>query len=290
MKFFSELVFPCGENVFASEIFRKRHLHIPGAGKDVQSILPWGTLTNILQEHRFDERRLRLIKDGEIMSGSRYLRRRSFRSGAEYFLVNGVGLKEIMNDGAVLNLVAIDEICASIRQLALSMECCLGGFVSVGAYAATTATRGLDLHRDPHDVLVLHLSGVKQWSVFPESEKSPAEANPAWKAPWEYLLNPGDVLYIPKGWWHCVVTRPDPSLHLTFAITHRQSCEFLQWLMQKQGIGDIDVPRNISPEDQASLVASLRDTLATNCNQHSLNQFLADRYSALGNDTTFTLP
>jgi hypothetical protein len=81
------------------------------------------------------------------------------------------------------------------------------------------------------DVVVVQVAGIKKWSVA--SEPSVYLSNnfqtryrdkltiPRYE---EFIMNPGDILYIPRGFTHNATTpleSEEPSLHLTFGIEHQ---------------------------------------------------------------------
>jgi hypothetical protein len=47
----------------------------------------------------------------------------------------------------------------------------------------------------------------------------------------DIVLEEGDVLYVPKGFWHYAVSTEEPSLHLTLAMFVRTGIDFLNWLV-----------------------------------------------------------
>ena len=59
------------------------------------------------------------------------------------------------------------------------------------------------------------------------------------------LLEPGDVLYIPRGWWHDVIATDSPSLHLTIGLEWRTVADYLYWQVDRMLAHDIvrqDIP------------------------------------------------
>ena len=78
------------------------------------------------------------------------------------------------------------------------------------------ATETGDVHSDDFHSLVLVLSGRKQfWILAPELLDRPAKGSTLWhistkeatSPPWTcVILEPGDVFFLPAGWWHCVLS------------------------------------------------------------------------------------
>lgn len=89
-------------------------------------------------------------------------------------------------------------------------------------YLTPALSQGFDLHYDTHDVFVLQVHGRKNWSVRASPILSPLPGQTydhcELDAGEELLgctLNPGDLLYIPRGFYHSATSCEDVSLHIT---------------------------------------------------------------------------
>ena len=78
-------------------------------------------------------------------------------------------------------------------------------------------SRGLSLHSDTHDVLVLQVSGTKHWQVFEPAPPDTDLDDPAKEPPLrlDTELARGDGLYLPRGVPHRVASTTATSIHLT---------------------------------------------------------------------------
>ncbi|MEJ7561939.1 MAG: cupin domain-containing protein, partial [Ilumatobacteraceae bacterium] len=91
------------------------------------------------------------------------------------------------------------------------------------------SARGLDLHFDFHDVLVVQLSGSKRWRVWDRLDRTatPVRGAPHTHAPtidevgearFDRILEAGDCLHVPRGCPHSPETVDEASAHLTIGI------------------------------------------------------------------------
>ncbi|UQX05382.1 cupin domain-containing protein [Streptomyces sp. RerS4] len=83
----------------------------------------------------------------------------------------------------------------------------------------------------------------------------------------DIVLTPGDLLYLPRGWWHAVsADQGTASLHLTFGLAMQTGAEFLGRLcddLRASVTVRADVPRFGTPEERANYLAAVRkDVLA----------------------------
>jgi hypothetical protein len=86
---------------------------------------------------------------------------------------------------------------------------------------------------------VLQLSGRKRWQVFaptrlyPLTDDSEKAAKPEGPPVWDGIMNDGDMLYLPRGWWHVAFPLDEPSLHISFGNEPPNGAGFLRWWMRR---------------------------------------------------------
>ena len=186
----------------------------------------WNELNRVLADHQLDASRLRLERDGAGVSGWRD------RAGApkpERFLAE-------LRDGATLILNGVQETSAPLRTLNAAFAADFTCHCQTNLYAAFGATQGFDVHWDDHEVFVVQVAGRKLWRLYGITREAPVvRADPKdHVAPPEPMsertLEAGDLLYLPRGYWHAAVGIGEPSLHLTIGLTRRTGSEFLHWL------------------------------------------------------------
>jgi hypothetical protein len=111
--------------------------------------------------------------------------------------------------------------------------------MSVNLYAGWRKQNGFDLHWDVADLLVLQLSGRKRWKVYRPTRPYPltndieTAPKPTEQPVFDGIINDGDMLHVPRGWWHMAYPLDEPSLHLTFGIESPHGVDFVRWWTQK---------------------------------------------------------
>lgn len=111
----------------------------------------------------------------------------------------------------------------AVDRVARALEIILHQPVTVSAFWSRGGMRA-PVHFDDHDLIVVHLRGAKRWYV----SKRPSELNNPWKGipnatlelgPYATLdINPGDLLYLPRGTLHSVDGDTE-SLHVSIGFT-----------------------------------------------------------------------
>ncbi len=168
---------------------------------------------------------------------------------------------------------AVDELHSGIGLLAVELEKLFRTGVQVNAYASWTGQEGFGTHWDDHDVVVWQVDGAKRWQVFGPTRRWPmhrdVEEPPVPSGPpvAEFVMNPGDVLYLPRGWWHNVrASEGVRSLHLTCGLTTKTGADLVAWLgeaLRRHEVFRSDVPVFGSAEEKQSFVTTLRRLVET---------------------------
>lgn len=83
----------------------------------------------------------------------------------------------------------------------------------------------------------------------------------------DIVLTPGDVLYLPRGWWHAVTAdQGTASLHLTFGLATQTGAEFLGWAVDELRVNATvrqDVPRHSNQGERAAYLEAVRKDVLT---------------------------
>lgn len=98
---------------------------------------------------------------------------------------------------------------------------------------------------------MLQCEGTKAWDIWPPTRQWPQhidvdDASPPTSAPTKITIEPGEVLYIPQGWWHRATPADGPSLHITIGVNAPSGIDVLDWL--KEQLLGLEVVRAPLPE------------------------------------------
>lgn len=172
---------------------------------------------------------LRVAKDGQTQPNNAFTRGGGVGAGIAD-QVDDTRLTALFADGATLVLQALHRTWSPVVTFAQQLAADLGHPVQVNAYVTPPQSRGFDDHYDVHDVFVLQISGQKRWRIHAPVHEAPLRDQPwtdrrdavraeAEREPLiDAVLEPGDVLYLPRGTLHAATALGDVSTHLTFGI------------------------------------------------------------------------
>lgn len=140
--------------------------------------------------------------------------------------------------GATVRIGNTKHYIPAIRRLATCLEQELSSDIAINLYMTPPAARAFGAHYDNHDVFILQVEGEKLWTIRSPAAELPLEVifrgREEWlKRPLPYetslktlppehgsqtiRLVAGDMLYVPRGHVHEVMTGDSASLHLTVA-------------------------------------------------------------------------
>ncbi|MFJ6076591.1 cupin domain-containing protein [Streptomyces sp. NPDC093065] len=172
---------------------------------------------------------LRMAKDGSALPET------SFTSSAGVGAtisdqLDDTAVWRAFRDGATLVLQALQRTWQPVGDFVAGLGSELGHPVQANAYITPPQSRGFDDHYDVHDVFVVQIQGTKRWLIH-----EPVHPDPLRDQPWtdrrsavaeaakgdariDTVLEPGDTLYLPRGWLHSARAQGAVSIHLTLGI------------------------------------------------------------------------
>jgi hypothetical protein len=280
---FSALLDPITSCRFIKETYGRLPRNFPGHSGRFDEVLTWAALNELLRDQRFGER-LRLSRDGRELASDLYSTNIETPLGTLRRLDVAALYRHLRGD-ATLVIDAIDQAHAPVRQVKQSLERELGVYVSVNLYASWGHTHGFDVHWDDHDVFVLQITGRKRWQIFEPTRRWPLKwdiesaPKPVDDAVSDFELTEGDVLYLPRGWWHDVTAVGEPSVHLTFSVIRPSGVNFLDWIGRKARTNEAvrcDVPMKASEGEQEQYVERIREGVDRLLSANSLQDYLEE--------------
>ncbi|MFP7762332.1 cupin domain-containing protein [Marisediminicola sp. LYQ85] len=226
----------------------------------------------------------RMAKEGSVLSPSRYTASGGFGAEIGDQLSSERVLAEFA-DGASLVLQGLHRTWRPLTDFTRELVGDLGHRCQVNAYITPESSRGFDPHYDVHDVFVIQISGTKHWTIH-----EPAHVDPLASQPWssrradvearaagepaiDAVLEPGDVLYLPRGWIHSATALGGTSVHLTIGVSAYTRDDILESIIERAR-DDVrlraSLPLGIDLTDPDALrplvdeiVSDLADALAT---------------------------
>lgn len=279
---FDRIIAPLRLEEFVSRYWGQNWLHLKGPFGQFADLMPWDDLTHLLSNTRLAPPLMRLSQDGETLNSDAFMHT---PPGAGHLPRLDAGkVAVLLAQGATLVLHAVEDISPTVRALARVVSETLQARIYVNLYASWKSQKGFDLHWDAHDVLVLQVHGRKRWQIHAPTQDYPLDAGvpprPVGAPVWDGMLEEGDVLYLPRGWWHVAEPVNEPSLHLTVGISPLNGLNMLNWLASRlrrhSAIARKDIPLLAGENARADYIAALRALVADGLTDAAIDEFLHD--------------
>ena len=226
-----DLIHPCSAEEFLTNYAGTGFLHVPGEAQKFASLFPWPALNHILRTHRFGAKGIRMVSGGRALPQEAFL-----KDG----IVRAPEMTALLREGATVVLERVDCMYEPLTGLAENLERVFQVPIQINMYAGWRVTHGFEVHWDDHDVIVLQVAGRKHWKIYGVTEKFPIKNSvelhsqpPSCDPLFDGLLNQGDVLYMPRGWWHIAIPCDEPTLHLTIGMRYPTGLDILRFVSQE---------------------------------------------------------
>jgi ribosomal protein L16 Arg81 hydroxylase len=180
-----------------------------GEANRFANLLDWATLRHVVEDGIFPAADVRIMRASKLLSALVYL------DGKK---VNAEKLATLMRNGASLITQPINAYVPALQALCEDIRRRVADYVWAGAVAQTGGGGALTIHYDPEDLIILQLEGTKRWRIFSPTVTYPVAGAKPLGLPSENLvldevLKPGDLMFLPAGFWHVCENGPDLSLH-----------------------------------------------------------------------------
>lgn len=258
---------------------------------DVSSI-SWKEINELYQRADPTDWQFKFRK-GEIIPKEAYVE--SFNDvGRIRHRFNKTAVYQYLQDGATMvynridNEPFVDTIAKQVAQFAQAQTV-------VSGYLAFGSPSSYRNHWDTRDVFAVQLIGKKHWTIsapnfdmplYMQQAKDMPHITPSKTVDMEVILEAGDILYIPRGWWHNPMPMNCETFHLAIGTFPPNGYNYMEWLMKK--IPDIQSIRQnfIGWEhDQKNLDDSAQAVTEMMNNPKNYQAFMQD---FLGNQRTNT--
>ena len=171
-------------------------------------------------------------------------------------------VRGLLADGATMKMSQLEDWHQPIRSVMDAIEARLPAELKAYVFYTPCDNTGMLPHRDGSHVLALQLAGAKEWTIYDAPDQIDSRAgldvDPNSRSH-TFVMEPGDVLYLPHGFPHVATARGGTSLHLTLTITEPTPADLAAALLTTFG-DEIDLSTPDEPR-AADLVAALCDHL-----------------------------
>lgn len=251
-----------------------------------ENCLSWKHIDRALYAMENANTRIKLFKDGPVDPGC--YTEPYWELGEQRARIVKDVLYRYLTDGATLVLNKLQLYLPEINDYCLEVAQFVGEKTNANAYAAFGGDGSFGKHWDTHDVFALQLIGRKRWRIYQPTFELPlnhqTSLNHKAECPGEPVLDTvlaaGDLLYIPRGWWHeALPIAGDETFHIAIGTFPPKLLDYLLWLCGNRLPDLVESRGSINPYlNTKDLIESFTSLLqSTLAEPENLNNF----YSAV---------
>jgi len=228
---FSDFIAPFDAASFCTAYFGKLPLHIRANGRSRPNLLPWSRFNEVLAITPYwNEETLKVYFKSRAALRENYCDTTDLRAGMSA-PVNPAKVKALMGLGASLVANHVHRVCPEVGAVANMLEREFAARVAANVYCSFKGVQAFQTHFDLHDVFAVQAEGEKVWRVYESRADAPVLPLPPgdeiekWLTEsrgnllFEVTMQPGDILYLPRGQYHDALTGSQASLHVTFGVS-----------------------------------------------------------------------
>lgn len=227
----SDLLNPITPDRFFADFHDRKPLHIPAGDNDRRrDLLSWDGFNGLLnQSSIWTATSLKLVRDTAAVPPEDYCRLVNSQSGV-VMRPDPAKVALFLAEGASVIAGDVQQLTPGLSHLSQDLGRTFAAAVGANVYCSFQGVQAFGTHFDLHHVFAVQTQGEKVWRLYSNRADSPVdmmqdtEETRRWlersRGPLsaEIHMRPGDVLYLPRGWYHDALARDGASLHVTFSV------------------------------------------------------------------------
>ncbi|MES2327761.1 MAG: cupin domain-containing protein [Pseudomonadota bacterium] len=291
---FAEFIAPMTVETFMSDYFGSRPVHIQGetARAGLLSTTRLEQLLAVLPH--WTEDNLKLILNSRPILGEHFLEKADVNG--DRHRADPAKVQLFLRIGASLVGDHIEDVDPVVRQAAAMLSDQFAGTAGANVYCSFQGIRAFNSHCDLHEVFAVQLEGEKIWQIYENRAEAPVEElkggnaqaiidQAKGKVMMTVRMQPGDLLYIPRGYFHDALADSSASLHLTFGIRPLDG-RYVFRLLEELAVKDRQFREYLpdsraDPEELHTHITGLADELASVMRSPLFETLLTNRQRAL---------
>jgi ribosomal protein L16 Arg81 hydroxylase len=265
---FDAFLAPLGSERFMADHYGRRPVHIPAEGSERRPVVDWARFKALLGiRSHWSEANISLVMNSRLVLRDHYM---DAEGGA--WLADPNKVSAFLSMGASLVANSVEQIAPEVRALTDMLAQRFAAVANANLYCSFEGVQAFGSHYDPHEVFALHCEGEKVWRIYRNRADAPVgtlkdvyeEQRPVEQVRGDVLMEvrmrPGDLLYIPRGYFHDALAGSGASLHVTFGVLPF-SGRLLFRLLEQAALRE-SMFRQYLPDPRDEGGAALRERLA----------------------------
>ncbi|WP_446903997.1 cupin domain-containing protein [Burkholderia sp. YIM B11467] len=210
----------------------------------------------------------------KIHSGSNFLPPESYEwkcveVGVLKSQLNVAEVHHQLDNGSTLVFNRMESLSLKIRNICQNISNFLSTDIVANGYLSFGKKGSFGDHWDTHDVFAVQLIGRKHWKIYNPTFNLPVEGQTSrdqkhlrpTHPELDFTLEKGDVIYIPRGWWHSAIALGEPTFHVAVGIHTKKYLDYIDWIAKTKLRNNESLRKSLSID---------------NTEMHNINQIIED--------------
>ena len=256
-----DLLAPITPERFFAEFHDRQPLHIQGHPARFAQVLDWAGINRLLDmSHIWTETSFRLVLDSVPVPPAQYSVKATSRDGASVLQPVAAKVQDWVRRGASVVMNDVDSLTPGLAAVSDALEGAGLGKAQANVYISFQQHKAFHSHYDTHDVWAVQVEGEKTWNIWEGRAEYPIphpifrgqkqdhhdRAKGALRG--QVLLKKGDVLYLPRGWYHDALAEAPNSVHIAYGVHAPLGMDVLN-ILSERAIYDVDFRRPLPRQD-----------------------------------------
>jgi len=242
----ADILAPLSPERFFAEYYDQQPLHLPGAAEKFAAVLDWGGINRLLgMTHIWSERSLKLVLDSTTIPPAQYSQSAMSRDGATTLQPIAAKVQEWVARGASVVMNDVDSLTPGLAGVSAALEGAGLGKAQANVYISWQSHKAFHAHYDTHDVWAVQVEGEKTWNIWEGRAEWPVPHAIFRGQPQEFHekakgalrfkahLKKGDLLYLPRGWYHDALAEAPNSVHIAYGVHAPMGVDFMGLLTER---------------------------------------------------------
>jgi hypothetical protein len=272
------------EGITSGEVWGRQYAIVRSAG-DPSGLLSAAELDRMLETSLLRWPYFSVLRSGAAPHVGTYTVTRNVIGHGRDGFIDAAAVRGYLRAGGTLKLNRMSDWHRPSRDIRRALESALPVAVSCYAFWTPPERSGMLPHRDASHVLVIQVEGRKKWRLYASDEQirsTPGLDVESSVPTHEFVLEPGDLLYLPHGWPHDAQTVGDvSSLHLTFTMAEATPEALMEGLQAVFTAADSELTRQFHKFDLADRADRVQAELVRLAASLSDEEWLGEALSVL---------
>lgn len=256
-----DLLAPITPERFMAEFYDRAPLHIEGGAAKFAGVLDWAGIDRLLgMTHIWTEASLKLVLDSVPVPPAQYSVKATSRDGAAVLQPVAAKVQDWVRRGASVVMNDVDSLTPGLAGVSAALEGAGFGKAQANVYISWQSHKAFHAHYDTHDVWAVQVEGEKTWNVWEGRAEWPI-AHPLFRGQKQdhherakgalraqVRLRKGDILYLPRGWYHDALAEAPNSVHVAYGVHAPLGMDLLNILMER-ALHDADFRKPLPHQD-----------------------------------------